>query len=104
MQSKIESNGVTNRHSLPSSCDIKNVSSEYDALHKLIADSSTIIIDASAVSKITTPAIQVLISLSKFCKENKIDLILEGTQAHFEAAFKDLGLASTSFFQINGSK
>jgi anti-anti-sigma regulatory factor len=88
-------------HKLPSVLDIKVINDEYEKINSALNDHSKIILDASETAKITTPGIQLLISLSNFCVVSKLELTLVNPSLVFEEAFTTIGIGFSELFQIN---
>jgi chemotaxis protein CheX len=57
-----------------------------------IARSTSVVIDASAVERITTPCVQVLVAAARTAAAEGRTFTVGGASGAFEAAFLDLGL------------
>lgn len=77
---------------LPEVCDILHAESLH-AECKKAAKSNKVQVDASQVNRITTPAVQLLLSLSQGTEDQKLEI--ENPSDVFVQAFEDLGLHET---------
>lgn len=81
----VETQSIT----LPPTMDITTVQLWHDNLQQY---SNNISINASAVEKITSPAIQLLVSLYKNIEQSGNHLWIEQQSSAFTEAFRDFGL------------
>jgi anti-anti-sigma regulatory factor len=66
-----------------------------DLINYLEKSSSTsILLDASLVSRITTPCVQIIISLSKSCEFSNIEFKIVNPSESFKKSLNELGLNS----------
>ncbi|WP_417688321.1 STAS domain-containing protein [Roseibium sp.] len=76
---------------LPAVCDLSSVSK----LHAMITEGpvgADFLIDAGAVERCGTAAVQVLVAASEELKQNDCRLVLKSASEQFNNAFEDLGL------------
>ena len=85
---------------LPNVFDIKVTNDEYEKIHTALSKCSSIVVDASEVSKITTPGVQMLISLSNYCVLHKINLVINKPSFAFEEAFTGIGISFNDIFKV----
>ncbi|MDX1949192.1 MAG: STAS domain-containing protein [Rickettsiales bacterium] len=73
--------------------DISYAEKFYSEMQSHISSAeNNIFFDASDVTRITTPCVQIIISADKEAKENNIQIIFNEISEAFEKAFADLGL------------
>ena len=85
-------------YKLPSILTIEGVEGFAAEIKKFFAASSADIkIDASAVSNITTPAIQIIIAIKKSLLSNNNNLIIADSSDEFNATIGRLGLTDLLF-------
>lgn len=84
---------------LASVMDISAAQSFYDDVRAMLDGATKLCIDASAVSRLTTPCAQILLSLHKFALSNDIELSFANPTEHFFTAFKQLGLEQSKLYQ-----
>lgn len=81
---------------LESMLDIVSAEKLYRDIASIVDESESVCIDASRVSKISTPAIQILLSLDTFMESCAKSLELQSPSEAFLSAFQDLGLGSSN--------
>lgn len=79
-------------YELPAQLDIRAVEQFFDRLRTIAEEADVAMIDASKVERITTPCVQIVLSLSKTLEENGGRLKLKAASDVFHNAFADLGL------------
>jgi anti-anti-sigma factor len=80
---------------LPSSMAIENAEPLAHDLRQLCASASTkLTLDASAVDSISTPGLQLLVSLSKAMQSRGGDIAIIGARDIFSRAVEDSGLSA----------
>ena len=79
---------------LPPMMTIEAVDQLADAIRKLpVSGKNSVTLDASCVENITTPGVQLLVSLAATLATQDISLIFNGKSEVFTRAFSDTGLA-----------
>jgi chemotaxis protein CheX len=86
-------------YKLQSVMDISNAKPFYDEIASMLGNASSICLDASEVSRMTTPCVQIIIALSKHANENGLEVSLAKPSDAFMNAFKQLGLDKSEFYQ-----
>lgn len=79
---------------LPASLDIVSAGEFYTSMKEAVKSKpKTLVLDAGAVERITTPCIQILLSASLTQEDNGGGLAIENPSETMEKAFADLGLS-----------
>lgn len=86
-------------HILGESADIASAAETYKALSDNLQSTKKICIDASKVNKLTTPVIQMLLSIYKMSEAGDIEFEIYNPSEAFVQSFKELGLEHTKLFQ-----
>lgn len=82
-----------NVFTLPSAMTIETVESVSDNLKQMRIQPPTLVLNAAQTEILTTPGIQLLLSLAKTLQEQGIALVLTEPRAIFAQSFEQLGLA-----------
>ena len=80
-------------YNLPQSIDISTASDVLDGIKKVYSKDSDFIIEGSEVGKITTPGVQLILSLATTVEKNNKKFTLKDASENMVAAFEDLGLS-----------
>ncbi|MCE2992627.1 MAG: STAS domain-containing protein [Alphaproteobacteria bacterium] len=83
-------------YSLESMLDIISTEKLYKEIITIVEKSESICIDASKVSKISTPAIQIILALDIFMESCAKSLVIQSPSEAFLSGFQDLGLGSST--------
>lgn len=79
--------------------DIGNAKALYDELTSMLSNASSICLDASEVTRMTTPCVQIIIALNKHANENDLEISIARPSDAFMNAFKQLGLDKSELYQ-----
>ncbi|NDF11995.1 MAG: STAS domain-containing protein [Proteobacteria bacterium] len=80
-------------HVLPAQLDIRAVESFYEEIKKLSERTTHITLDASKVERLTTPCVQIILSLAKYLTASGGALKITSPTVVFSLAFTDLGFS-----------
>lgn len=80
------------RIELPKDCDTQFAASLHEEIARDFALIGEVQLDASAVERINTPAIQVMVMLSRALTAENIHMSVEACSSAFRAGFEHLGL------------
>jgi len=80
--------------------DISSSSSFYQQLLDIPKETEHVVLDAGAVEKITTPAIQSLLAFNKFLEETGRSMQIDSPSEEFKSALTDLGIDTQ--LKLNG--
>ena len=78
---------------LPAECDLPWARAFHEGILERAALDRDVEIDARAVERMTTPAVQVIVALSRALEAERRSLTVALPSAAFLSAFSDLGLA-----------
>jgi anti-anti-sigma regulatory factor len=82
------------RIKLPQACDTPFAGALHEEITRDLPGISEVLMDASAVERINTPAIQLLVMLSRALGAENIHLSVESCSPAFVAGFEQLGLGA----------
>ena|GEM_PF-1271196 len=88
------SKGGSTEVKLPQMCEISDAKQIYDLIKEANAKGSEVIIDASEVTSLTTPCLQILISASSHVTEGGGSFVIKGETDVFRKSVSDFGLFS----------
>ncbi len=90
---EIAKHSAPHPYTLPSIVDFSTLMEIQPAIHHLLAASSqTVVVDAGAVERISTPGIQFLIASQKSAASGHKSFAIAQPSASFTQALEDLGL------------
>lgn len=78
---------------LPADCDMQWARGFQEQMLERAAFDHDIEIGVAAVERMTTPAVQVLVALSRALEVERHRMVVRGSSAAFVTAFADLGLS-----------
>ncbi|MFN4312373.1 MAG: STAS domain-containing protein [Ferrovibrio sp.] len=79
---------------LVASMDLRTAEPLLHSFHEIMASGGKVVIDASAVERLSTPCVQILLSAVQHMEQHGIPFIVKSPSDAFVSAFDDLGLFS----------
>ncbi|WP_298723103.1 STAS domain-containing protein [uncultured Ferrovibrio sp.] len=79
---------------LVASMDLRAAEPLLHSFHEIMAQGGKVVIDASAVDRLSTPCVQILLSAAQHMEQNGISFVIKSPSDSFVTAFDDLGLFS----------
>ena len=86
-------------YKLPTQLDIRCVENIYNDFKNIISNEKSLEIDASEIEKITTPGIQLIISLANYLNSRNLELKFVNHSENLITNLKELGIDKTDFFK-----
>lgn len=80
--------------SLVSSMDLRAADPLLHSFHEIMGQGGKVVIDASAVDRLSTPCVQILLSAVQHMEQHGIPFVIRSPSDAFVTAFDDLGLFS----------
>lgn len=80
--------------SLVASMDLRAAEPLLHSFHEIMTQGGKVVIDASAVDRLSTPCVQILLSAVQHMEQHGIPFIVKAPSDAFVTAFDDLGLFS----------
>ncbi|HEX6959355.1 MAG TPA: STAS domain-containing protein [Ferrovibrio sp.] len=84
----------TARLGLVASMDLRAAEPLLHSFHEVMAHPGKVEIDASAVDRLSTPCVQILLSAAQHMEQQGIPFVIKAPSDAFVSAFDDLGLFS----------
>ncbi|HLT77053.1 MAG TPA: STAS domain-containing protein [Ferrovibrio sp.] len=79
---------------LVASMDLRAAEPLLHTFHEALGHNGKIVIDASAVDRLSTPCVQILLSAAQHMEQHNIPFVIRSPSDAFVTAFDDLGLFS----------
>lgn len=79
---------------LVASMDLRTAEPLLHSFHEIMATGGKVVIDASAVERLSTPCVQILLSAAQHMEQHGIPFVVKAPSDAFVSAFDDLGLFS----------
>lgn len=79
---------------LVASMDLRTAEPLLHSFHEIMAAGGKVVIDASAVERLSTPCVQILLSAAQHMEQHSIPFVVKSPSDAFVSAFDDLGLFS----------
>lgn len=79
---------------LVASMDLRAAEPLLHSFHEIMAQGGKVVIDASAVDRLSTPCVQILLSAAQHMEQHGISFVIKAPSDSFVTAFDDLGLFS----------
>lgn len=84
----------TTQLSLVASMDLRAAEPLLHSFHEIMAQGGKVVVDASAVDRLSTPCVQILLSAAQHMEQHGIPFVIKSPSDAFVSAFDDLGLFS----------
>lgn len=79
---------------LVASMDLRAADPLLHSFHEIMGQGGRVVIDASAVDRLSTPCVQILLSAVQHMEQHDIPFVIRSPSDAFVTAFDDLGLFS----------
>ena len=80
--------------SLVASMDLRAADPLLHSFHEIMGQGGRVVIDASAVDRLSTPCVQILLSAVQHMEQHGMSFVIKSPSDAFVTAFDDLGLFS----------
>lgn len=84
----------TTQLSLVASMDLRAAEPLLHSFHEIMVQGGKVVVDASAVDRLSTPCVQILLSAAQHMEQHGIPFVIKSPSDAFVSAFDDLGLFS----------